>query len=125
MRENQPENEVTLAPKPRWYVCSNAVSGSVIGTMTMPNSQTPGPRPGAPLPGQHLAGANPAEFADPAAVRAEVDALLAELAGGVGDMGVGTDASSAGVGAEITRRAHILEQAHEVLVQALSTVDKI
>jgi hypothetical protein len=31
----------------------------------------------------------------------------------------------AGAGVEITRRAHILEQAHEVLVQALATVDKI
>lgn len=92
--------------------------------MTMPNPQTPGPRPGAPLPGQHLAGANPAEFADPAAVRAEVDALLAELAGGVRDTRE-HPAEAAGVGAEITRRAHILEQAHEVLVQALSTVDKI
>ena len=100
--------------------------------MTMPTPQTPGhavPRPGAPLPGQHLAGANPAEFADPAEVRAQVDALLAELTAGARDSrGLAAQpptAESAGAGADITRRAHILEQAHEVLVQALATVDKI
>ncbi|MBB5917622.1 hypothetical protein BJY24_006534 [Nocardia transvalensis] len=88
-----------------------------------------GPRPGAPLPGQHLAGANTAEFADPERVRTEIDALLAELAaGGRGSAGEGLAASlptSASAGTDITRRARILEQAHEVLVQALATVDKI
>lgn len=68
------------------------------------------------MPGQHLPGANEPEFADPEKVRAEVDALLAELTAGARDSGEGTD---------ITRRARILEQAHEVLVQALATVDKI
>jgi hypothetical protein len=82
------------------------------------------------LPGQHLAGAGTAEFADPAAVRAQVEALLAELTAGARDPrehadDPGMNATSAGAGAEITRRAHILEQAHEVLVQALTTVDKI
>jgi|GEM_PF-435636 len=105
-------------------------------TMPMPHAQTPGPagpRPGVPVPGQHLAGTDPAEFADPAAVRAEVDALLAELTAGArhprelaapppADRG-GIESASAGT--DITRRAHILEQAHEVLVQALATVDKI
>ncbi|NNH70380.1 hypothetical protein HLB23_10990 [Nocardia uniformis] len=88
--------------------------------MTMPsprpNAPAPGPRPGVPLPGQHLPGANEPEFADPEQVRAEVDALLAELTAGAQDSGEGTD---------IARRARILEQAHEVLVQALATVDKI
>jgi len=111
--------------------------------MTMPHPQPPSPaepRPGVPLPGQHLAGADPAEFADPAEVRAQVDALLAELTAGArdsrelaaqpptgrgGGAGVGIDTVSAGAGADITRRAHILEQAHEVLVRALTTVDKI
>ncbi|QLY33888.1 hypothetical protein H0264_18080 [Nocardia huaxiensis] len=76
----------------------------------------PGPRPGVPMPGQHLAGANQ-EFADPERVRADVDALLAELAAGARD--------SVTEGTDIVRRARILEQAHDVLVQALATVDKI
>ncbi|MFF0492236.1 hypothetical protein ACFYTQ_24675 [Nocardia sp. NPDC004068] len=88
-------------------------------TTPHPRPHTPGPTPGVPLPGQHLAGGNPAEFADPVAVRAEVDTLLAELAAGARD----SDPEQAGV--DITRRARILEQAHEVLVQALATVDKI
>lgn len=73
------------------------------------------------MPGQHLPGANEPEFADPEKVRAEVDALLAELTAGARPSGEGT----AGEGTDITRRARILEQAHEVLVQALATVDKI
>ncbi len=84
--------------------------------MPHPQNPVPGPRPGAPLPGQHLAGANQ-EFADPERVRAEVDALLAELSAGGRD--------SAETGTDIVRRARILEQAHDVLVQALATVDKI
>ncbi|UFS99181.1 hypothetical protein [Nocardia huaxiensis] len=68
------------------------------------------------MPGQHLAGANQ-EFADPERVRADVDALLAELAAGARD--------SVTEGTDIVRRARILEQAHDVLVQALATVDKI
>ncbi|MBF6489221.1 hypothetical protein IU431_34425 [Nocardia otitidiscaviarum] len=82
-----------------------------------PHAPVPGPRPGAPLPGQHLPGANQADFADPDRVRAEVDELLAELRAGARD--------SSGEGIDIARRARILEQAHEVLVQALATVDKI
>ncbi|WP_194853088.1 hypothetical protein [Nocardia sp. SYP-A9097] len=88
--------------------------------MSMPTSYpqrpAPGPPPGMPLPGQHLAGANQ-EFADPARVRADVDALLAELSAGARD--------SASDGTDMVRRAKILEQAHDVLVQALATVDKI
>ncbi|MBU3065758.1 hypothetical protein KO481_30065 [Nocardia sp. NEAU-G5] len=93
-----------------------------------PQQPGPGPRPGVPLPGQHLGGADPAEFADPATVRAEVEALLAELTAGPrvpGEQAQDLGVSSPGAGVEITRRAHILEQAHEVLVQALTTVDKI
>ncbi len=71
-----------------------------------------------------MAGANPAEFAEPAAVRTEIDALLAELHARVRGHEL-AEADVAGAGVEITRRARILEQAHEVLVQALSTVDKI
>ncbi|WP_460695682.1 hypothetical protein [Nocardia thraciensis] len=85
-----------------------------------------GPHPGIPMPGQHLAGANPAEFADPEQVRAEIDALLSELSAG-GRRSDLEDAApgDAQAGTDITRRARILEQAHEVLVQALATVDKI
>jgi hypothetical protein len=79
-----------------------------------------GPRPAAPLPGQHLPGAQGRpELADPARIRTEVDSLLAELDIRTG----GTEGSESG--ADITRRARILEQAHDVLVQALATVDKI
>ncbi|MFB7723026.1 MULTISPECIES: hypothetical protein [unclassified Nocardia] len=88
--------------------------------MSMPTSNpqqpAPGPRPGMPLPGQHMAGANQ-EFADPVRVRTEVDALLAELSAGARD--------SASDGTDLVRRARILEQAHDVLVHALATVDKI
>ncbi|MCM6778766.1 hypothetical protein NDR87_35350 [Nocardia sp. CDC159] len=88
-------------------------------TTPHPRPHAAGPTPGVPLPGQHLSGANPAEFADPAAVRAEVDELLAELTAGARN----SDPEQAGV--DITRRARILEQAHDVLVRALATVDKI
>ncbi|MFF3572262.1 hypothetical protein [Nocardia jiangxiensis] len=95
--------------------------------MTTPMSHTPvpsGPRPGVPLPGQHLQGADPAGFADPASVRAQIDELMSELRAGSRETDTG-GAESASAGAEITRRARILEQAHDVLVQALTTVDKI
>lgn len=88
--------------------------------MTTP---TNAPRPGVPLPGQHLPGAQGRpEPADPDRIRAEIDELLAELDAGRGRPG---QAEHAETGADITRRARILEQAHEVLVQALATVDKI
>ncbi|MGW4771995.1 hypothetical protein ACWEO2_28645 [Nocardia sp. NPDC004278] len=82
-----------------------------------------GPRPGPHLPG----GPGRQEPADPAKIRAEIDGLLAELDARPAWTGVAatpptTDSDS---GADITRRARILEQAHEVLVQALATVDKI
>ncbi|GGK32289.1 hypothetical protein GCM10011591_00050 [Nocardia camponoti] len=72
------------------------------------------------MPGSHLPGnqAHP-QPADPVAIKAEVDALLAELRASAG----AADGAEAGV--DITRRARILEQAHEVLVDALATVDKI
>lgn len=92
--------------------------------MPAPVPGAPGPRPGAPLPGQHLAGANQ-EFADPRRVAAEVDALLAELSSGVREHIVPGTRDGAAEGTDIVRRARILEQAHEVLVQALATVDKI
>ncbi|MFQ6331717.1 hypothetical protein ACLMAL_37120 [Nocardia sp. CWNU-33] len=79
-----------------------------------------GPRPGVPMPGQHLPGAQGRpEPADPARIRADVESLLAELGSRAGQP------QGAETGTDITRRARILEQAHEVLVQALATVDKI
>ncbi|WP_040834806.1 hypothetical protein [Nocardia brevicatena] len=82
---------------------------------------TPGTsRPGVPLPGRHLPGAQVADTpADPERIRAEVDELLAELDSRTGAAGADT------FGNDLARRAHILEQAHDVLVQALATVDKI
>ncbi|MBF6169535.1 hypothetical protein IU486_33170 [Streptomyces gardneri] len=82
-----------------------------------------GHRPGAPLPGQHLPGAQGRpEPADPDRIRGEVDSLLAEL-DRPGRAAPAAESAEAGV--DITRRARILEQAHDVLVQALATVDKI
>ena len=75
------------------------------------------------MPGSHLPGGpGQPEPADPQRVRAEIDALLAELGS---SPAVPHAAESTEAGADITRRARILEQAHEVLVDALATVDKI
>jgi len=84
----------------------------------------PAPRSGVPLPGQHLPEA--VEPADPDRIRADIRELLAEL-----DMPRTHDSANASErgddteGTDLSRRAHILEQAHDVLVQALATVDKI
>ncbi|RMI27886.1 hypothetical protein EBN03_32585 [Nocardia stercoris] len=84
------------------------------------------------MPGPHTGGVNPAEFADPAQVRAEVGALLAELKAVAAPerdvhwtQGSTAETDSARAGVDITRKAKILEQAHDVLVHALATVDKI
>ncbi|WP_244467258.1 hypothetical protein [Nocardia vulneris] len=92
----------------------------------MPTPGASGPRPGVPLPGQHLPGApGRPEPADPERIRTEIDGLLTELVTRTGWPGANATAESAETGADITRRARILEQAHDVLVQALATVDKI
>lgn len=67
-----------------------------------------------PRPGEHLPGARPG--IDPTRVHGEVDRLL----GHVRDAGGSGDAAGA-----IARQADLLEQAHDVLVEALSTVDRI
>ncbi|MFR9752542.1 hypothetical protein ACL02S_16110 [Nocardia sp. 004] len=97
--------------------------------MTTPMSRPNGPgtstgtresHSGIPLPGQHLSGVQGhPEPADPDRIRSEVAALLAEMDS------LQSGAVSAESGVDITRRARVLEQAHEVLVQALATVDKI
>lgn len=72
------------------------------------------------MPGHHLPGAQSTGMpADPERIRAEVDELLAELDSRTDTAGADT------FGNDLARRAHILEQAHDVLAQALSTVDKI
>lgn len=94
--------------------------------MTTPMPSPSAARPGVPLPGQHLPGAHGhPEPADPDRIRTEIDALLAELnarPSWAAEPGTGGTAET---GADLTRRARILEQAHDVLVQALATVDKI
>ncbi|MCP2279802.1 hypothetical protein SAMN04244553_6703 [Nocardia amikacinitolerans] len=101
-------------------------------TTPTPRPQGPGvpgpgpnaPRPGIPLPGRHLPGAQGRpEPADPDRIRSEIDSLLAELDARGAAFGAAAESAESGV--DITRRARILEQAHDVLVQALATVDKI
>ncbi|EHK82872.1 hypothetical protein [Rhodococcus pyridinivorans] len=71
-----------------------------------------------PRPGEHLPGARPT--VDPAHVRKEVDALLARVREGASVPGAESADQSV-----LLEQADLLERAHEVLVQALSTVDKI
>lgn len=70
-----------------------------------------------PRPGQHLPGSPPR--IEPDRIHVEVDGLLA----------CARDAASAGDAQDpavaISRQAQLLEQAHDVLVQALATVDKV
>lgn len=77
----------------------------------------PIPRPGHHLPGPNHPGNPTMSFADPHEVHAEVEALLGRL---------GTSTLEDGTRLEtIPEQAKILEQAHDVLVAALATVDKI
>ncbi|TJZ78625.1 hypothetical protein FCG67_11455 [Rhodococcus oryzae] len=70
-----------------------------------------------PRPGQHLPG--PPTTVDPDRIHAEVDGLLARLDS------VGPADDDANGHGRIPGQAQLLEQAHEVLVHALATVDKI
>ncbi|CAM3094246.1 hypothetical protein [Skermania piniformis] len=67
------------------------------------------PKPG-PKPGQHLAGGT--GFADPEQIRDDIAALLA-----------GLDAEDGRH--SLADRTRVLERAHDLLVEALATVDKI
>lgn len=74
-----------------------------------------------PLPGQHRpSGADDESSADPDGIRAEVTSLLSQLTidstGGAEAEAVDSDA--------LSRDASLLDRAHEVLVRALTTVDK-
>ncbi|MFD6513159.1 hypothetical protein [Rhodococcus sp. NPDC060176] len=77
---------------------------------------TPTPHPGNTSNGSPLPGPRPT--VDPERIRSDVDGLLARLGGIEHDP---NDQHGAGV---IPQQAHILEQAHEVLVQALASVDR-
>jgi len=68
-----------------------------------------------PRPGQHLPGSQPG--IEPDRLHAAVDGLLTRARDAAGD---GHDRAVA-----ISRQAQLLEQAHDVLVQALATVDKV
>lgn len=84
----------------------------------------PAPRSGVPLPGQHLPEA--IEPADPDRIRADIRELLAELdMPREQDTAKTSECGNDAEGTDLSRRAHILGQAHDVLVQALATVDKI
>lgn len=65
-----------------------------------------------PLPGQHRPHETATPAVDPSTVGAEVDALLDRL----------PDDGDAPMDLDV--QAHILDRAHDVLVQALSSVDK-
>lgn len=65
-----------------------------------------------PLPGQHRPHSSAAPAVEPTAVEAEVDSLLDRLPGD-GDAPM-----------DLNVQAQILDRAHDVLVQALSSVDK-
>lgn len=79
-----------------------------------------------PLPGQHRPdGAGAGASADPDAVRVEVDSILAELSGCSGAEQAHDEQGDHDPGDEsLTQDARLLDRAHEVLVRALSTVDK-
>ena len=77
---------------------------------------TPIPRPGQHLPGPHTHAEQTESFADPQRVRSEVDELLGQL---------DHYGEQDGANGRIPHRARVLEQAHDVLVRALATVDKI
>lgn len=81
----------------------------------------PTPHPGAPRPGQHLPGHNsapdPQNFADPDRIAQDVSELLDQLDQPSGSDGIDRE--------QIPAQARVLEQAHDVLVRALATVDKI
>ncbi|MBY4130218.1 hypothetical protein HQO83_17630 [Rhodococcus fascians] len=73
-----------------------------------------------PLPGQHRpSSAGDESSADPDTVRSDVAVLLSQLTIDSGDDGPEVVDSDA-----LTRDADLLDRAHEVLVRALTTVDK-
>ena len=86
---------------------------------------TPGPRPGPtpgprPTPGPIPAGA-PAAAVDPDAIRRDVAALLEQA-----DNVAASDESTGGEAlVQLAKQAHLLEQAHTVITDALEKVDRV
>ncbi|HEY5854259.1 MAG TPA: hypothetical protein VIW24_09470 [Aldersonia sp.] len=78
--------------------------------------------PGQALPGQHVPGASPA---DPQQVRAEVDGLLSRLDDHRDTEDDDTEGDDTDPASSIAYSAEVLEQAHDVLVAALASLDKI
>ncbi|NLU85137.1 hypothetical protein [Rhodococcus sp. HNM0569] len=76
---------------------------------------TPNPRPGVPLPG-------PPPTVDPEQIRADVGDILARLDGVEEHVAGSADTDVAGV---LAAKARLLDEAHERLTDALSTLDKI
>lgn len=74
-----------------------------------------------PLPGQHRpSSAGDESSADPDSIRAEVTALLNQLT-----IGKASETEVEAVDSDaLSRDANLLDRAHEVLVRALTTVDK-
>ncbi|MGV8875627.1 MAG: hypothetical protein ACOH2Q_24100 [Rhodococcus sp. (in: high G+C Gram-positive bacteria)] len=72
-----------------------------------------------PLPGQHRpSSAGDESSADPDSIRAEVISLLSRLT-------IGSTGEAEAVDSDaLSRDAGLLDRAHEVLVSALTTVDK-
>ena len=77
----------------------------------MNSSPVPGPVPGPP------------HVADPQQIHADVDALL-ERVDRVGGSAVGEGTSTGAEDSVLGQMAQLLEQAHDVLVAGLSTVDR-
>ncbi|GGG11148.1 hypothetical protein GCM10007304_26520 [Rhodococcoides trifolii] len=74
-----------------------------------------------PRPGEHLPGPSPT--VDPDAVVAEVDRLLSEV-DDLSSIESGVDADDQHGLVSVHHQARILEQAHQLLVDALAAVDK-
>ncbi|GED97743.1 hypothetical protein [Gordonia crocea] len=85
----------------------------------------PGPTPGAPKPGQHLAAAGDAATVSPAQVADAISEMLDKLDQvnvAIADAEDGSAVSTAGLAA-LDRQADLLERAHRVLADALAAID--
>lgn len=82
---------------------------------------TPGPTPGPrPTPGPIPAPVAPAAAVDPDTLRRDVAALLEQADGVTADESAGGEAL-----VQLAKQAHLLEQAHTVITDALEKVDRV
>lgn len=93
-------------------MCATNGHALALCAMSTPISNNKNTSPGTGVPG-------PSRGVDPERIRSDVDALLVSL--GQLDQDP-NDQHGAGV---IPHKAQLLEQAHEVLVQALASVDRV